>query len=433
MDKSDLKPMLKDVKARLLQAILSAVIVSTIASTATTVLADEYHYNSLLIGDRASGLGGAYIAIADDPSGLYYNPAGTVYTASSNLSASMNAFNITSTKYKEVLGPGVDWERNSSLLIPNFFGITQPLGPGTLGFSYAVTDSAFEDQDQEFSLANDTKFIINFNNTDTTINAGPSYAITIGQNFSIGLTLYGVMRTQEQVLNQMFDFKNTDSNDDIYHWENSYVAREEYGVKPLLGMMFSPTEKISLGLTISQTYMMRTSSVYQISCSTTFEPAFGVGACNDSALDTIQQTYSTHREFPLTVGFGAAYFATNALALSTSAMYYSPVNGSDTAVLNASAGFELYVTDTLAIRSGVYTNYANTDELKAGVLNANPEHVDMYGGSLSFTSFTRSSSLTLGLTGSYGTGKAQVIEGSPNLNDVVAMTLTAFMSAAYSY
>ena len=86
----------------------------------TGVYADEYHYNSLLIGDRASGLGGAYVAIADDPSGLYYNPAGTVYTASSNLSASMNAYNITNTKYKEVLGPGVDWERNSSLLIRTF-------------------------------------------------------------------------------------------------------------------------------------------------------------------------------------------------------------------------------------------------------------------------------------------------------------------------
>lgn len=412
-----------------------SLLVIVICSLAGQAIADEYHYNSLLIGDRASGMGGAYIAIADDPSGLYYNPAGTVYTASSNLSASMNAYNISKTTYKEVLGPGVDWERTSSLLIPNFFGITQPLGPGTLGFSYAVTDSAFEDQDQTFLLANNTEFTINFNNTDTTINAGPSYAVTIGKNFALGITMYGVMRTQEQILNQMFDFENSASasTTDIYHWENSYVAREEYGVKPLLGIMYTPFEKLSLGMTVSQVYMLRSSTNLQTSCSTTFEPAFGVGACNEGAMDTISQAYSGSREFPLVIGFGAAYFATNALILSADATYHSPINGTRIPVVNASAGLELYVTDTIAIRMGTYTNFSNTKELTVGVLNANPEHIDMYGGSFSFTSFTRSSSLTLGVTGSYGSGEAQVIQGSPNLNNVEAYTATAFMSAAYSY
>ena len=54
--------------------------------------ADPYHYNNMLIGERATGLGGAYTAIADDPSGLYYNPAGIVYSLGSKLSASMNTF-----------------------------------------------------------------------------------------------------------------------------------------------------------------------------------------------------------------------------------------------------------------------------------------------------------------------------------------------------
>ena len=54
--------------------------------------ADENHYSNQLIGYRAAGLGGAYTAISDDPSGLYYNPAGIVYAQTSNLSASVNAF-----------------------------------------------------------------------------------------------------------------------------------------------------------------------------------------------------------------------------------------------------------------------------------------------------------------------------------------------------
>lgn len=44
--------------------------------TALSVQADVFHYSNLLIGDRAIGFGGAYTAIADDASGVYYNPAG---------------------------------------------------------------------------------------------------------------------------------------------------------------------------------------------------------------------------------------------------------------------------------------------------------------------------------------------------------------------
>ncbi|MDH5258366.1 MAG: hypothetical protein OEX07_10165, partial [Gammaproteobacteria bacterium] len=47
---------------------------------ANTALADQYHYNNVLIGNRASGMAGAYVAVSDDPSGLYYNPSGIVYS-----------------------------------------------------------------------------------------------------------------------------------------------------------------------------------------------------------------------------------------------------------------------------------------------------------------------------------------------------------------
>ena len=90
--------------------------------------------------DFGGGLERLAVAVADDPAGLYYNPAGIVYVASNNLTASMNAFNTTNTKYKNVLN-GNDWERTSSALLPNFFGITQKVGTGMFGFSYSVADS----------------------------------------------------------------------------------------------------------------------------------------------------------------------------------------------------------------------------------------------------------------------------------------------------
>ena len=91
--------------------------------------ADPYHYNNMLIGERATGLGGAYSAIADDPSGLYYNPAGIVYSLGSKLSGSMNAFYQVKKRYEKALGNN-DWERNCATLLPNFFGVIQPMSVG---------------------------------------------------------------------------------------------------------------------------------------------------------------------------------------------------------------------------------------------------------------------------------------------------------------
>ena len=57
--------------------VIPYVTLSMIFSWTGFAAADEDHYNNIIIGDRPAGMGGAYTAISDDPSGLYYNPAGS--------------------------------------------------------------------------------------------------------------------------------------------------------------------------------------------------------------------------------------------------------------------------------------------------------------------------------------------------------------------
>src|SRR5512134_2351307 len=109
--------------------------------------ADPLHYTNLLVGDRAAGMGGAYTAVSDDVTGLYYNPAGIVYSTGRNLSGSLNSYFNSVKSYKGVIG-GHDWDRKSTALLPNYFGIIQPAGHYKFGFSFAVPDSIIEDQDQ---------------------------------------------------------------------------------------------------------------------------------------------------------------------------------------------------------------------------------------------------------------------------------------------
>ncbi len=400
--------------------------------------ADQYHYINMLVGDRAAGLAGAYTAVSDDPTGLFYNPAGIVYSPGSSLTGSMNTYQESKTSYKNVLGGQYDWDRSSSTFLPNFFGMVQPMGAGTIGFSYAVPNSIIEDQDQTFdniatTVGTANKFIINFNNTDNTYNFGPSYAYKLSPDLSIGATLYFHYRQQQRIANTILLY-----NGDRY-WYNEYLEIEERGVKPILGVMWSPTEKISLGASVSQTSITSSTATSHQSC-------IGANGSTYTAADLCQNgnvinhqiiASDTEGEYPLTMNFGGAWFANDALMVSADMNYYEAygtgVDARDS-VINLAIGSEYYLKPSLALRAGFYTDLANTPELQQGFTAYNqPDHVDLYGISASISHFTRNSSLTFGFTYNSGSGKAQISSGSTVLQDVEMESIGVYIAASYAY
>jgi len=382
--------------------------------------ADIFHYDNLLVGDRASGMGGAYTAVSDDTAGLYYNPAGVVYATSPSLSASANAYYQTDKTYKGGLGGTSDWNRSSSKILPNFFGILYPMGKGVAGFSYVVPDSAAEDQNQEFSNPSSSisDFVINFNNEDNTFNMGPSYAMKLSDSLSIGGTLYFHYRKRQWALNQLVQYTAG-----TYQWFNTYFNTTEYGVRPMLGLMWSPTDKVSVGLNLNQTFIVDSQSKRQ----TTFD--------DNGSLTRTVITSNEKRRLPLAVKFGAAYFPTHRFIVSADVSYYSQANDAffnRNSVINVALGTEYYLTDTVAVRAGAYSNAANSPKLQSG-LTAQAEHVDLYGMSASITRFARNSSLSLGASYSFGSGQAQVIDGSTDIQALDVSNLAVFLSTSYAY
>jgi long-chain fatty acid transport protein len=103
-------------------------------------------------------------------------------------------------------------------------------------------------------------------------------------------------------------------------------------------------------------------------------------------------------------------------------------------VINLALGAEYYLNERYALRGGLYTDFANTEKVVNDGLTANqPEHIDLYGTTLSLTRFTRSTSTTLGLGYSYGKGDAQVAANSTTIQQVEVYNLNVFLSAAYSF
>lgn len=387
-------------------------------------IADEYHYRNILVGERAAGMGGAYTAVSDTPAGLFYNPAGIVYASTGNVSASVNAYHVSNKTYKRGLSGVSDWERVSSTFVPNFFGVMQPLGKGVIGFSYAVPDSIIEDQDLEFmdTASGINKFVVNFNNDDRTYNIGPSYAIELSKKFSIGASLYFHQREREWISNQLVILKTG-----AYQWSNTYFQTTEYGVKPMLGLMWSPIDKWAVGLNLAQTTVLSSDSNSQI----TVRPVTSNQTLTRTAMDSQEK-----RKHPVAATLGVAYFASKRLLVAADVNFNSEVSdatfGDKEATLNFATGVEYYLNSTWVARGGIFTNYANTPEVEQGSVNQ-PEHLDYIGGAASVTRFTRNSSITLGLNMSTGDGKAQIVGGSNEIQDVQAQTYTLFMSTSYNY
>lgn len=417
-----------DLLSSLPNRLAALVLVALVLGPGAGARADEFHYKDLLVGDRASGLGGAYTAVSDDAAGLYYNPAGTTYAEGGSLSASMTAFQVTRTDYEDVLG-GRGWNRNSQTLVPDFFGVVQPLGTVTIGFSYAVPDSTEEDQDQTFhdlpsvlSGVGISSYVINFNQSDNTYLVGPAIAGRLNDRLSIGLTLYGHYRKRQTILNQLVNLDNGQ-----YEWTNSYFETEEFGVRPLLGVMWEASDTLALGFSLARTYVLSADTRSQV----TFRGVdFEADRVDRSTVHT-----DTRRRYPLTATVGVALFPTHSLLLTGDFTYYEAVNdpfGDRKSTWNAALGFEYYLTPAWAVRTGLYSNRANTGRVDSGGMDQ-PPHVNLYGGTLSLSHLTRTSSVTLGGTYARGSGEDQVIGGSTAVQDVNITTLGLYLSASYRY
>lgn len=424
MDRNILRGVNDSMKLKNLFRLL--LIVAMVSIMVGVAAADSYHYKNLLIGERASGMAGAYTAVADDPSGIHYNPAGLIYSQGTNVSASANAYHNSETVYKGVIG-GQDWTRKASALLPNFFGVVQKVGKGKMGLAYVVPDSVIEDQDEVFYNVNATvdQFNINFNNEDNTYNFGLAYAREINESMSWGASLFYHHRRVQIILNQMYQF-----SDGSTEWGNYYFESEEDGVRPVIGFMWTPAEKYSFGASITKTFLTGSRSHEQ---RTSFNP----GDTNPSLFpDESLDDYGTQREYPLTINLGAAYFASDTFMVSSDVNFYTSeedaLDGEKVWLMNFAVGTEYYFSPNVAMRAGFYTNMSSTPEIKGGYTNQ-ADHVDIYGMSLSMSHFGRGSSLSLGMSYAMGSGEAQIYADDPTINDVEFSSWTMFLSNSYGF
>ncbi|WP_320826693.1 OmpP1/FadL family transporter [Reinekea sp.] len=417
-----------------------------LCSAPFVLYANPNHNVNQIVGDRALGMAGAYAGISDDPAGMYYNPAGIAYSHSTNISANVNTLQALDITYQDALAGEFDYNRNSFQVLPNFFGVLQPLGGWMVGFSSSIVDSVQENQDQDFlPFGVIERFILNTSKVDTIYNIGPTVATKLIDELSIGLSLHFHYRRAELISNQHLIYSAEQTENLDMRWVNFYSKLSEQGIRPKLGIQWSPAANWSIGLVVDKTFLVAASETQQKAHCVTNNSTVGcldfpdVDQNPDDRQDPEITEYQGTRTYPWQVRTGIAWFPTSALLVSADAIYNSATAASEETgyagreqTLDGAVGLEWYWSPQWAVRGGAYTAFASTPEVITGQ-TGQEGHIDIYGLTTSITRFNKGSAISLGLIGNYGSGSSQIVADSTAIQETTILGMTAFFTTSYRY
>lgn len=464
---------------------------------AQPVKADLFHYNNLLIGDRALGLGGAFTAIADDASGVYYNPAGLGFALNNDISGSANARFTKETVYKDILpdrAPGQNYTETSEGSVAPFVGGLQKLDSVAKGLVFAF---ALYNTNNELINLNDTiiaepdasqstfafEFLRNLQLKSEDFNIAVGLGYRVLNNLAIGgsLTLvseYELMQDyQASGSVSKYDSNGDDKigdGDQFAYSQSSQNLRQEIdktGLEIAFGTQYAFAEKFSVGLTLKyRTLLSQTFS--QLSSVSKNDVSLGVDSCAGANASTCLDAVEDYQGTDLDGGraafskylkgskeseemFGAsqmkarlgfAYFHSPLWLLSFDVAYNGEVEkGADPSVIEGAANdFSKEVVIDYHFGTEYYIH--PSFPVRFGVFTSNdtrPEldkdkssqkdHIDYTGASLFGSWVQPNSQLGLGVTYQLGEGESQKIAGTNSIQEVESTSTVWALSAAHSF
>lgn len=390
--------------------------------------ADEYHHKNLLLGTKAIGLGGAFTAISDDLSAVFYNPAGLTNTTESN-SASISTFAWDKTNFKDVFSTGEDFTRSSFSIVPSFLGIGSNRGSWQWGVGFGVSDMDTERNydsstyplinGQNITFGQQTEFAnIDLDNTILELAFGVSRKID--DKLSIGGSLNLKYKTFEAVQGSGVNAAIQTPDTTLYsgfsasrRWKDENIV-----IAPMLGLLYQ-TENVDVGFTISKDIALersfKASHTIIVSSFTPFPPNT-IPASTGTRTSNKKQDYSTKytlglakriKNFEWSVDID--YFAKAKNKPHFIGDPIPPINRDFQSVTNYAVGLTFYQNKHRYFRFGVFTDKAN-DKIDKNQPFQRTEVIDMLGFSLDYTTDSFEFPFSIGAYYKYGTGEVRVAD-----------------------
>ena len=398
--------------------------------TPSTLHADsDTHYQDYLVGERAAGMGGAFVALANEATGAYYNPAGIIAERSTLIQLSMSAYKLRHKEVKvaEICGTTISDKDDGFFGFPGSLGFAQQFRTGTVAHALGLTvvvphwdrsSQLFTGADKQIRCGQQTLSVGGSQlNVDRVFWGGITYAIkpwkflqfgaTVG--FSIRSSSYNLLATilaHGKDEYPIIAFQNLES----VHW--SFFAQ--------LGAIVTLPRGFHLGLTFTTPHVRISGSG-----RTSIVDASGEITDTTESKALVIDELETFWKVPFRIGLGAAYRHggrfTVALDVSLHGavdhyplMRHPRLSSTDdvlfnqrNVVVNVNLGGELVLGKKGTLRAGFFTNltsYPDTSSME------DFDHVQKVGFTLGGTLHTtRRSALSLALQGQVGQVKATAV------------------------
>ena len=220
---------------------------------------------SVPVGGRAAGMGGAYTALACDEGALHYNPASLSCAAASHLELTANAYVLQGLRATGALGPGQNVSATTFHSIPSIVGAVHILSEGsertffdtypkrlTFGFTVSVPTTVALKEERPSTPAR--SYASQSIREDLTMGyLGLGYQFN--KEISIGVALGGALRTSERHMSTLLVREGGTPcplgmcNDFVsYDEDRSSFA---IGAHAKVGALVRPYKNLSFGLALT--------------------------------------------------------------------------------------------------------------------------------------------------------------------------------------
>jgi long-chain fatty acid transport protein len=217
--------------------VLAAMVVVCIGAFAQAAALDNTH-----MGTKANAMGKAFTGLADDPSAVFYNPAGLVFQREGLSVQAYGLYVMTDLTYKagQLMPPNTMQENASdeSVLFPGFF-LNYHQGDVAIGMGVYLPYGGGKFKYEDFGGVPG----LSIEQSLGLMAFGGSVAVKLSERFSVGVSLTGYMGMytyKKTVPSAMISASNFPQEDDI-----SGVA----AVGGNFGFLFKASETLTLGAT----------------------------------------------------------------------------------------------------------------------------------------------------------------------------------------
>lgn len=419
--------------------------------------AGDTRYQDYVIGGRAIGLGGAFVSLADDASGIYYNPAGIadVDRRSASVSTSLYGFERGANRLDPTVPvtglEELDVEFNELVIVPASAGYVQGIGEagpnGERKHAYGVTVVVpsyrdFSSSPNTTQRASEREPLVQNASTsytrhvsDRSLWAGAAYARKLTPRLRLGVSAFYVLRSTSDS-EEIAGYAELEGADEqVFRSARNEVSYLNGNAVLMLGAKYQLSDRVAVGAAIqSPSLQLHSSAQLRFSRAISIPECPSASGCDSGSIlaegpvsrydaFTLNNARSQTRYAPR-LRLGAHYAEPYDFTLSADITYHAPVSYTlidvddprqrqrlpftprveRRGVVNFNVGGEYLLVRQVSVAGGLFSNFSSAPPIPEAPGRDHLPDVDLWGVTMAVGYFGEHSLSRLGVVYSVGSG-----------------------------